>query len=147
MASREDVCHRVFLPLDVRHLMVVAIVPAVEAREAAQVGGGLVGRQRAFAVPRDRRDVIVEGGKREFTEIEEESGGIGLRKDSRLLQVTVRDVAGWVVSGDNAELDVRWEGGSPQGRWVPRCKEYAPHAQLGSIYRADHQRVFRDDLS
>ena len=50
-----------------------------------------------------------------------------------MLQVAVGDVPIWIVSGDDASLDVRREGRVPQEGMLALCKEDPAHARVGCI--------------
>ena len=62
MAAGEDVRHHIRCALDVGDLVIVAVVPTVEAGEAAQVCGGTIGGDRSLAVAGDGGGVVIESG-------------------------------------------------------------------------------------
>jgi hypothetical protein len=59
MAAGEDVRHHVHRALDVGDLVIVAVVPTMEAGEAAQVGSRLVRCDGTLPVPCDGGGVVV----------------------------------------------------------------------------------------
>ena len=126
--------------------MEVAVVTTVHARQAAQVGRGLVGGDGAFVVARDRCRVVSKGGKGAFAEVKGGVGDICLGEDPRLLQVAVGDVPLGVVEGDDAPLDVVGEGGAPEQGCLVLGEEYPAHAHFGSVHRTDGRRVVRDEF-
>ena len=67
-------------------------------------------------------------------------------EDASLLQVTVCEVTGCVCGRNDALLNVLRETGAPHGWRFSRCKEYSPHALLGSIHRANHRQIVRHNL-
>ena len=124
----------------------VAVVPAVEAQEVAEVGCRLVGCDGTFPVAGDGGTVVIEGRESPLPEVIEGGGYIRMGEDASLLQVTVGEIPPWVVVGDNACLDIRMERGAPEGRRVVWSKEDASHPWFGSVHRADYRRVVRYHL-
>ena len=59
MAAGENVRHGVGLTGDVRDLVMVPIMVAVEAGQTTEIGSSLVGGDSTFAVPRDSSNVVV----------------------------------------------------------------------------------------
>ena len=69
MAGREDVSHGVGLAGNVRDLVMVMIVATMQAGQMTEVGGGLVGGDGTFVIPRDGSNIVVEGGEHEFPKV------------------------------------------------------------------------------
>ena len=65
--------------------MIVVIVAAMQAREMTQIGSGLVRGDVALAILSDGHDIVLEGSKHEFHEIEKEDGHVSMSQDSSLL--------------------------------------------------------------
>ena len=118
MVSGEDIGHSICCACDVGDFVVVAMMALMEAGEVAQVSGHLVQGDGPLLVPGDCSCIVIEGSEGELMEIEEESGHVSLCKYSSLLQITVHQVPGGIFGGDDVMLYVRWEGGSPHGRWL-----------------------------
>ena len=85
MAAGENVRHGVGLAGDVRDLVMVPIVVAVEAGQTAEIGGGLVGGDCTFAVPRDGSDIVIESGKSQFPKVIKACSHVGLGEHASLL--------------------------------------------------------------
>ena len=98
-----------------------------------EVGGTLVRSDCSFFVSGDGCDVIIEGGKHLVTEVVHHVGDICLGEYTGLLQVAVGDVPIWIVSGDDASLDVRREGCTPQDGGLAISEEDPAHAGLCGI--------------
>ena len=99
-------------------------------------------------VVRDGSDVVVEGGKCPVTEVIHCVCDIGLGQHVCLLQVTVRDaVPSWIVSGDDASLDVIREGCAPQQGLFSISKKDATHTRLSGIHRTNSGRVVGHEFS
>jgi hypothetical protein len=124
----------------------VAVVSAVVAVQAAQVGSGLVGGDGALFVARDGGRVVVEGGQGAFAQVEGGVCDVRLSQDARLLEVAVGDVPVGVVERHDAVLDVRGKGGAPKDRRLSLGEEHPAHADLGGIHRPDDRGVVRDEL-
>jgi hypothetical protein len=112
-ALRDNVGHGVSAALDVGDLVEVAVVAAVDALQAAQVGSGLVGRDGAFLVAGDRGRVVIEGGQGALAQVKDGVGHVRLGQDPRLFQVAVGNVPVGGVERHDALLDVLGEGGTP----------------------------------
>ena len=98
----------------------------MQAGEVTEVGGSFVQGDRAPLVLRDGGNIVIESHESELPDVKEEGGHVGLSKNPSLLQVTVCQVTGGIVSGYNVALDVLRENSMPHGRGFSRCEEDSP---------------------
>ena len=89
MMMGKDVSHGVGLTGNVGDLMMIPVVMMVQAGQATEVGGSLVGGDGALAVPGDGGNIVIQGCEGEFPEIIKEGGHVCMGEDAGLLQVTV----------------------------------------------------------
>ena len=85
----EDVGHFIGEALDVGDFVIVLVVLAMEAGEAAKVGSHLIQCDGTFLVLCNCSGVVIQGCKGEFTEIVEGGSHIHLGKDTGLFEITV----------------------------------------------------------
>ena len=85
MAVGENVRHGVGLTGNVRDLVMVPIVVAVEAGQVTEIGGGLVRGDSTFSIPRDGSDIVIESGDSQFLKVIKACSHVGLGEHASLL--------------------------------------------------------------
>ena len=93
--------------------MAVAVLALVFTREYAEVGCRPARGYSAFSHARDRRGVVAQVGDGSVPDVMPPRDEADLRQESRMLEVTVRDVTGQVSRCDEALLDLFRERESP----------------------------------
>ena len=107
--------------------MVVMVVSLMEAGEAAEVGSCLIQHDGTFVVVCCSCGVVIQGGECELTEVMKEGHHIHLGEHSSLFEITIGQVAHWIVHEDDLLLDVGREGSLPESGGVsPSMKRMPP---------------------
>jgi hypothetical protein len=138
--------HAVGGPMDVGVLFAVTVVPLVETGHAAHVGGSRGGGDCTLVLARQSRGVVGQVSQGEFTEVKGVGRDIGAGHQSCLLEVAVGEVTFGVGGGDDARLDLWWEGCPPDDGAVPMDEDDTPHAGLGSVDRLERGWLFREEF-